>query len=441
MRRSVPDYGRRPSRFFCACRRAPILVQRLAEEITPRLTFATPPRDLQDIVAAQGKRLDRIYHTLHGMVTPAELRPGPTLTALASIEKFPLFLSTTFDPLLWRAVESASAGGLAEERCRALSCRGASPDLPRAFETPGPPLVYQLFGKAQPVRDFVIWDDDALHFLLSLDKQFASLPNLATALNKRNLLVLGATLPDWLLRFFFHIVKRKAPDQLDESDLYVADCLKNSHRQRAVLFFDRVWKQVRVLPADPITFVDTLYTEWRKRHPAPPGDPYLMNKAHREKHGSPGCIFVSYASPDLEIARHVVAQLQKAGCLVWFDKEQISLGRDWKEVLREAVEERCGLFISLISGQTSARHNGYNIFERKLAARWRDLFADNEVFYLPMRIDDAEPLIPDNEPHGTKTIQGARHPGGHLDADIIGQIRDLQTRYCQAHGLPLPTPP
>jgi len=50
------------------------------------------------------------------------------------------------------------------------------------------------------------------------------------------------------------------------------------------------------------------------------GDPYLMNKAHREKNLAHGCIFVSYASPDLEIARYVVSQLQEAGCLVWFDK-------------------------------------------------------------------------------------------------------------------------
>jgi hypothetical protein len=86
-------------------------------------------------------------------------------------------------------------------------------------------------------------------------------------------------------------------------------------------------------------------------------------KGHREKHGARGCIFVSYASPDLEIARYVVSQLQKAGCLVWFDKEQITVGQDWKEVLREAVEERCGLFLSLISGQTTARHDAFNIFD------------------------------------------------------------------------------
>jgi hypothetical protein len=83
-----------------------------------------------------------------------------------------------------------------------------------------------------------------------------------------------------------------------------------------------------------------------------------MNKAHREKNRAHGCIFVSYASPDLEIARYVVSQLHKAGCLakmahwfktnrytsVWFHKEQLQGGENWEEELRNAVEERCGLF-------------------------------------------------------------------------------------------------
>jgi hypothetical protein len=99
--------------------------------------------------------------------------------------------------------------------------------------------------------------------------------------------------------------------------------------------------------------------------------------------GTPGCIFVSYAAPDLEVARYVVSPLQKAGRFVWFDKEQIEPGVNWREQLREAVDERCGLFLSLISASTTQRLEGFNIFERNLAARRRDTFADNAVFYIP----------------------------------------------------------
>lgn len=98
-----------------------------------------------------------------------------------------------------------------------------------------------------------------------------------------------------------------------------------------------------------------LHGRWRKKHPAPAGDPYLLQKAHREKQRAPGCIFVSYGSSDLEVARFIVSQLQQSGCLVWFDKEQLQPGENWEEELRKTVEERCGLFLSIISDHTAVK--------------------------------------------------------------------------------------
>jgi hypothetical protein len=420
----------------------PWLSQRLPVELG--LKADNPPRDLQEVVDAQRARnqpVERIYKHLYKIVDDPDLRPGKTLVALAAIEGFPLFISTTFDPLLPRAVESASPGGKPDERRCASSLRADWPDLPQEIGKLRYPLVYQILGRAEPVRDFVVWDDDVLYFLLRLDQQLPLRPNLSEALQKSHILVLGLSFSDWLLRFFVQVIKRQRLSDLAGSELFIFDQLEPQERSKVVVYFSRLTKQVHVMPIDPREFIKELFTRWRAKHPAPEGDPYLMNKAHREKHGAPGCIFVSYASPDLEIARYVVNQLQKAGCLVWFDKEQLTIGQDWKEQLREAVEERCGLFLSLISGQTSARHDGFNIYERNLAAKRRDTFANNAVFYLPVRIDEApkdKPLIPENEPHGTKTIQGVSKPGGHLDADFIGQLRDLQRQYCEAHGFPLP---
>ena len=214
-----------------------------------------------------------------------------------------------------------------------------------------------------------------------------------------------------------------------------------AERDKVVIYFSRLTKQIRILPTDPLDFIAQLFTKWRQKHPAPVGDPYRMNKAHRETHRTAGCIFVSYASPDFEIARYVVSQLQKAGCPVWFDKEQIQLGENWEEELRKAVEERCGLFLSIISDHTAALLEGYNIFERKLAAKRRGKLADNAIFYLPVRIDSGEPLVPENEPFGTGKIQGVRKPGGHLDEDFIGYLREKQRENCAALGYPAPLDP
>ena len=109
----------------------PWLVHRLPAELDPPLIFKDTPRDLQEIVDAQRKRAhpsERIYKRLFKIVENPDLRPGATLAALAAIEGFQLFISTTFDPLLPRAVESASPGGKPEERRGASSLRGACPD-------------------------------------------------------------------------------------------------------------------------------------------------------------------------------------------------------------------------------------------------------------------------------------------------------------------------
>jgi hypothetical protein len=198
-------------------------------------------------------------------------------------------------------------------------------------------------------------------------------------------------------------------------------------------------KQIRILPTDPLEFVKELSQRWRMRFPVPTRDPFDERRAHREKHRSKGCIFVSYASPDLEVARYVVSQLQNAGCLVWFDKEQIQPGENWDDVLRDAVEERCGLFVSIISEHSATRLEGYNLLERNLAARRRERFADTAVFYLPVRIDENDPLIPANEPRGTRALQAVRKPGGHLDAAFIGYLREKQRENCAALGYQFPS--
>jgi hypothetical protein len=423
----------------------PWLAQRLSMDLYPRLAFERPPRDFQEVVDAQrAKRqpIERIYRHLYKIVENPDLRPGATLAALAAIEGFQLFISTTFDSLLSRAVESASPGGRPEDRRGAISLRSHCPDLPLELmnmQWPGQRYVYQILGRAQPYyRDFVVWDDDVLSFLLHLYQKLPTLPKLSEALQKSHFLVLGLSFADWLLRFFIQVVKHQPLSELADSDVFVFERLDPAERHKAVIYFNRLTERIRVFPIDPIDFIAELHRRWRSKHRAPVADPYLINKAHREKHRTPGCIFVSYASPDLEIARFVVSQLQKAGCLVWFDKEQLQPGEDWEEELRKVVEDRCSLFLSIISNHTAVRLEGYDIFERKLAAKRREKFADNAIFYLPLRIDEGDPLIPENEPRGTKKIQALRKPGGHLDEDFIRFLRDIQRTNCAALGYPTP---
>jgi hypothetical protein len=418
----------------------PSLVQRLSTALEPPLTFVRPPHALPDIVDAQraiGQPVERIYKRLYHMVNEPDLRPGPTLATLAAVTDFQLFISTTFDPLLPRAVESATPGGRADQRVGAATLRGACPDLPQELAKMEHRFVHQILGRAEPVRDFVVWDDDILPFLLALNEQLKKLPRLREALQKSHFLVLGLSLTDWLLRFFVQVVKGQRVSELAGSELLVFEQLDPSEREKVVVYFSRLTKQVRVLSVNPVEFISELDRRWRQQRPRGTRG-LLKDQEHREKHRAHGCIFVSYASPDLEIATHVVRQLQNAGCRVWFDKEQIQPGESWERALQGCIEERCGLFLSLISDHTAARLEGFNILERDLAARRRKRFAEGAVFYLPMRVDAGEPLIPENEPAGTRSLQAVRQPGGHLDSTFITYLRQKQRENCAALGFPLP---
>lgn len=67
----------------------PWLAGKLAAELTPRLQFGNPPCDLEAVVDEQrraGQPIDRIYRHLYRIVEDGNLRPGPTLAALAALE-------------------------------------------------------------------------------------------------------------------------------------------------------------------------------------------------------------------------------------------------------------------------------------------------------------------------------------------------------------------
>jgi hypothetical protein len=309
-------------------------------------------------------------------------------------------------------------------------------DLPESLGELPYACVYHLLGKIRKAPDCALWDDDTLAYLLELDQHLRASGSLSAALHDSHLLFLGLSLDNWLVRFLIQVVKGK-----HLSELYLSERQDTDERDQVVAFFSRLTQQLRIIPMPPREFIADLAQRWRERHPQSPNDAAIMKQAHRLAHRAPGCIFVSYASPDLLIAEYIVKQLQDKGLLVWFDKQQLLPGQDWEAEFSDIVENTCGVFLSLISENTASRLVGFNIKERNLAIERREQFADTSVFYIPIRIDEGEPLIPASEPRRSKKIHGIRNPGGHLDDGLIEYLRQLQLDYCKSRGLTFTPPP
>jgi hypothetical protein len=324
---------------------------------------------------------------------------------------------------------------------RAISLRDGFRDLPAVPGDLPYACVYHLLGKIRKAPDCALWDDEMLAFLRELDQHLRAPGNLSAALHDSHLLFLGMSLDNWLMRFLIQVVKGQRLSELDRDQLYLSESQESVEREHVVVFFSRLTHQLRIIPVPPREFIADLARRWRERNPQNPDEVTLMKQAHRLAHRAPGCIFVSYASPDILIAEYIVKQLQEKGLLVWFDKQQLLPGQDWEAEFSEIVENTCGVFLSLISDNTADRLVGFNIKERNLAIQRREQFADTAVFYIPIRIDEGEPLIPASEPRRSKKIQAIRKPGGHLDDVFIEYLRQLQLDYCKSRGLTFTPPP
>ena len=59
-------------------------------------------------------------------------------------------------------------------------------------------------------------------------------------------------------------------------------------------------------------------------------------------------IFVSYASQDADVAKHLCEALRAAGLEVWFDRSELRGGDAWDASIRKQIKE-CVLFVPIIS--------------------------------------------------------------------------------------------
>src|SRR6266850_6941658 len=139
----------------------PWLAQKLAEK--RHLEFSVAPRNLQQVVDAErdrgkdheqkSERLGSIHLDIFKLLNGPDVHPGITLYRLASIKDFQLFLTTSFDPLLARAVAVAQPAARPSDWVLATSFRDGFHDLPANLDEMPYACVYHLLGKIRKAPD------------------------------------------------------------------------------------------------------------------------------------------------------------------------------------------------------------------------------------------------------------------------------------------------
>lgn len=416
----------------------------IGRELAGPLGLAEPPartgfslNDLTDaFLRLPDRRRVQLYRRVHQLLSSAEIAPPAALRQLAEISDFPLLISTTFDDLLFRAVQDAERPGATQARQLAFSPRRADDlDADWARGESRPPLVYHLFGRASVEPDFAICDEDVLEFLVAMHADHQSPRRLFDLARGSNLLFIGCDFPDWLSRFFLRTLKRSRLSAERDQMEVVADTVVVTDARLAG-FFRRFSYQTYVYPGDGASFVGELHRRWQEGRPSAPA---ARNGAEKEppRPGRPigsaaGCVFISYAAQDRPAAIRLRDALTSAGIDVWMDDQRLDAGAAYDRVIEDAIKQ-CVLFIPVVSRNTEARDEGYFRREWRLADERTHRLSSRRRFIVPITIDGVSASASETPPSFRQLTWG-KAPGGEPSEVVLADVREAYRAVRRVEG-------
>jgi hypothetical protein len=397
------------------------LAQRLAREL--EVDECDPCSSLDQVVAAYlnaSRRNSRDDVNVKTFEILGEIQgqipiPEP-LQKLATIEPFRLFVSTTVDSLLARALGSPA------DHVFAYAPNSALCDIPRDYSRSPHRIVFHLFGKISGIPDSALIDEETLEFIWKLHEESMSgrLANLFDELRTKRLLLIGNAHPDWLARFFVRLNRRERLYAGNEAREFVADgvVVSDAHLRDFLENFSPQTKSFGV--ANPIEFVDQLAEKWSAftEKPAAPAEVHASFVTQKAP-----AVFVSYASQDVECVERLQSSLGNAGLDVWFDKGRLGSGDPWWPVIEQNIAT-CDVFVPVISANTNRRDEGIFIREwNRALERLRDMDRATARLIHPVIIDET----PENAVSfsGFREFHYTRAAGGEAKPEFIKALTDI----------------
>jgi hypothetical protein len=398
------------------------LAERLAQKLGIKADL-TDPNPLNAVASAflgspGNPDLDIVYLKLTELIEETATLPIPgPLRQLAEIRPFKLFLTTTFDPMLRRAIDEVRFNNAARAKSLTFLPKRTD-DVTSDLLAKGLPIVFHLLGKADG-PEYAVTDEDVLEWVASLQSDTLRPKNLFDELENRYLLIIGSTFRDWLARFFIRSAKRERLLLARRGDFMADDHVRN---ESALLnFFRRFSSKMRIFTTGgPIEFMDELHSRWMRLHqngdPPPPPPPVI-----------PGSIFISYASEDVELAMKVYELLDAEGLDVWLDHDRLGPGDAFDPKIARAIDQSA-IFLPIISRSSITDQPRYFNLEWKYALAIDAKLNAGVRFIVPLVSDNTaytEPALP---------VRFRELTWEHLDEKFpappfVKNLRDTVKRY------------
>ena len=357
----------------------------LAKDLGQRWEGEDPPSVASVAAAFQrgGGHPAEVYEWMEKILRDAagsESYPEP-LRKLAEITPLRLFVGTTFDPWIERALEGAG---------RSVRSYGYQPgeqttDLPKDYEHLQEAFVYHLLGKAG-TSAFAVTEEDILEFMHQLLSPGSPRrpAQLFDVLEKSHLLFLGCRFPDWLTRFLVRMA-RGVPlgDPHGRRNWIVGGTVRGNKgleefltmsSQRTKIFQD----------LDAGEFVSELHQRWTAKHPHGIVAETVTEAEAQDK------VFISYASENRAQVMELCQALDAKNVLYWFDRAELKGGNDWNEKIRRNIRSCC-LFVPLVSKEVINKGESFVLKEWRWALDRQEMQPANGRFIVPVRLPGSPP--------------------------------------------------
>jgi len=396
-----------------------------------------PYHELNDAVCAlaqRGRRVQDLYRPINDLLrplvetfTPSALAP---LRTLASISGFSLFVTTTPDDLLVRAIDQERYDGLAKTTEIVFAPKigsGARSDLTDS-KSGGRPAVCYLFGKVSTSPFvFAIHDEDTLEFVHNLQLNAADgMARVFSALRQKHLLLIGCNFADWLSRFFIRLANtQRLADNRNKREFLIEQSAGGT--ASLTLFLERFSPDTWIFPGNARDFVVELARRWHERHPRSVAQSEAPSPPESVRPAATESFFISYSRDDLPAARRILAALQDIGAdVAWIDKSALHAGDNWKQRIATAING-CHVFLPLLSAHTEAREEGFFREEWVLATE-RDRRIQGRKFIVPVVVDrdyDGNAGRYRRVPERFMAAHFGHAPEGHPSDELRGELTRL----------------
>ena len=149
----------------------------------------------------------------------------------------------------------------------------------------------------------------------------------------------------------------------------------------------------------------------------------VRDEAHIRDFGSERKhIFLCHASEDKEAIRDLDRNLTSAGITTWLDEKELLAGQDWDIEVQKAL--RSSAIALVCVSKLSLKKRGYMQKEIKIALDVLDELPEDDVFVIPVLIDECEPK---NLPQRLKNLHAIKmYENDGLDRLVKGIKHHLQ---------------